>query len=102
VKHPPPQCHYLLFDRSEDGLGCVTWEAMAEVQPDRVAELCAEWEAVLAWVRRTCPGQEGLLDEGGGWDHAVHHSCGPDGWQTWVFALTAEPALVDGLEPLLG
>ncbi|MDV7394040.1 hypothetical protein RZS08_21855, partial [Arthrospira platensis SPKY1] len=70
MKPEPTSGRFLDFERVEDGLGGVTLEAMVGVRTERVADVLAEWEQVLAWARSAFPHQEGPLDEGGCWDHA--------------------------------
>ena len=82
---------YLDFDRSEDTLGTVTFDAMASVRleplpgrpkavkapsggseawghVDAQAAVRAEIDTVLAWAQAAFPGMQGPVEEGAVWD----------------------------------
>ena len=67
------------------------------MRPERVADVLAEWEQVLAWARSAFPHQEGPLDEGGCWDHACGRTVSDDGWHEMAFTLVGNEAFADAL-----
>lgn len=96
------QRRFLIFERSEDGLGVVSFDAVASVYPQRLPEVQAEADAVLAWVRATLPGPEGPLDEGGVWDHERAVTDEGDGWCTLSLTLTGDAAFALVFEQVCG
>lgn len=63
-----PELRYLDFERSDDGAGHLTLDAMAGVRAEQRAALHAEVERVLAWARAEFPDGPAPLDEGASWD----------------------------------
>lgn len=88
----PRSLRYLFFERSEDGLGMVSFDAVASVRPQRLAEVQAEADAVILWARTTLLGPEGPLDEGGAWDHERIVTEEGDGWHSLALTLTGDAA----------
>jgi hypothetical protein len=66
--NPLPALRFLDFERSDDGEGHLTLDAMASVRADQRPALLAEVEQVLAWARAEFPDGPVPLDEGGSWD----------------------------------
>jgi hypothetical protein len=61
---------YLDFDDSGDADGHDSFDAMAAVGPDQLAQLEAEVVRVLDWAEREF-GPASPLDEGGEWDYEL-------------------------------
>lgn len=86
-KHPSACLQYLLFDASDDGQGTGTWDAMASVRAERLSEVLAEAQTVLAAAERHSPGPRGPLDDGGAWDAEQQVQADGD-WTTVTLTLT--------------
>lgn len=67
---------FLDFDYSEDEEGLATWDAMASVTAERLAELQAEVDSVLAWAWSEFGDRVGPQEEGGVWQYDLQ--CEPD------------------------
>ena len=80
------QLHYLDFDFSDEASGRGSFDAMASVEPVRLAALLQEVNAVLRWARHEW-GPAGALQDEGDWDlllqaadeagHELHASFDP-------------------------
>lgn len=67
------ELNYLDFDTSDDAEGGASFDALASVLASRWPALAAEAASVLAWAQREF-GPPAALEEGGGWDYALHGS----------------------------
>ena len=63
-----PALRLLDFERSDDGEGHLTLDAMASVRPEQLAALHAEVTRVLAWAHAEFPDGPAPLDDGASWD----------------------------------
>ena len=83
--------HYLTFESSDDGEGNGSWDAMASVRQDQLAQVLKEVQQVLAWAEANSPGPKGPMEEGGVWDADLHQQTEEDskgGWTTVTLTLT--------------
>ena len=69
---------FLEFERSDDGEGVTTFEAMASVRGERWHLLLDEASQLLAQVHADFRQGPAPLDEGGEWDGALHAQLEPD------------------------
>ena len=82
------ELRYLDFDYSEDTEGHGTFDAMASTAPEKVPEVHAEIERVLAWAEATFPNARGALDEGATWDHDLQETREDSRFTTLTFSLS--------------
>jgi hypothetical protein len=93
---------YLDFDYSEDTEGIGTFDAMASTAPERIVEVQAEIDAVLAWAENHFPGTQGALAEGADWDFDLQAlDEGPDR-RTLVLSLSGSEAFCEALRERFG
>ncbi|GAB2480911.1 hypothetical protein GCM10027082_34710 [Comamonas humi] len=59
---------YLDFERSDDGEGTTTWDALADVDAARWPQLERELVQVLGWAAKQA-GKPGPLDDGHAWHY---------------------------------
>jgi hypothetical protein len=71
------QLQYLDFDFSDEDSGRGSFDAMAAVDPSRLAALLAEVGAVLRWAARAW-GPAGALQDEGEWDYELQGTIEPD------------------------
>jgi len=81
---------YLDFERSEDTLGTVTFDALASVQGPLREAVRADIDAVLAWAQATFPGQQGPLAEGAVWDFDRSEQDDGDGWVSLTLTMSGD------------
>jgi hypothetical protein len=98
----PIPLRFLEFQRSEDGLGSVTFEALASARPERWHELLAEAQAVWDWVRTHAPGPQGPLDDGGTWDGELAVTEEPDGWHSLALTLCGDAGFAAWFDQAFG
>jgi len=82
------ELRYLDFDYSEDADGHGSFDAMASVAPERLGEVQAEIDRVLAWAEAAFPDARGALDEGATWDHDLQHTRDDARFETLAFSLS--------------
>lgn len=82
------ELRYLDFDYSEDADGHGSFDAMASVQPERVDEVRAEIDRVLAWAEAAFPDARGALDEGAVWDYDLQHTRDDARFETLALSLS--------------
>ncbi|SDM19745.1 hypothetical protein SAMN05428957_103112 [Oryzisolibacter propanilivorax] len=80
--------HFLDFDYSEDEEGLATWDAMASVTAERLADLQSEIDEVLAWACQAFGDRMGPQEEGGLWQYDLQ--CEQEGQA--LTELPADPA----------
>ncbi len=69
---------FLEFERSDDGEGVTTFEAMASVRAERWPGLLEEAGQLLARLHAAFPQGPTPLDDGGDWDCALEARLEPD------------------------
>lgn len=79
--------HYLTFESSDDGEGNGSWDAMASVRPDQLAQVLNEAQRVMAYAEANSTGPKGPMEEGGVWDTDLHQQTDGD-WTAVTLTLT--------------
>ena len=90
---------FLSFELSEDTAGECTLDAEASTAPAQADAVQAEVAQVLAWLR-TRFGEEGPVEDGHAWHHALHTAveAGRDHpWHTLALTVSARPDCADAL-----
>jgi hypothetical protein len=82
------ELRYLDFDYSEDADGHGSFDAMASVEPERLGEVQAEIDRVLAWAEAAFPDARGALDEGAVWDYDLQHTRDDARFETLALSLS--------------
>lgn len=89
---------YLSFELSEDTDGVCTLDAEACTAPQDAAAVQAEVQQVLDWARRHFGADEGPIEDGHDWHHALHTRTEPGrdhDWHTVALTISASPAFAD-------
>ena len=99
------ELQYLEFDCSEDNVGVVCWDALAEPAASHTAALLREVTQLLAWASRFSPQGPGPLDEGADWDfdlqihlhnaHTLHSTPAQAHWHAEEQTLHIHPSPED-------
>lgn len=87
---------YFNFESSDDGEGNGSWDAMASVRPDQLAQVLKEAQRVMAYAEANSPGPKGPMEEGGVWDTDLHQQTDGD-WTTVTLTLTGPSDWGDAL-----
>ena len=66
---------FLEFDCSEDNLGVVCWDALAQPATRHTPALLEEVRQLLVWAHRFGPQAPGPLEDGADWDFDLQIRC---------------------------
>ncbi len=88
---------YLHFEASEGDEGVHTLDAMASVRPALRDAVLAEAQQVLRWIRLQFPGDEGPVEDGCAWHHALLIQDEPGDWCTVTLTIAAAPHVAAAL-----
>ena len=88
---------HLIFNLSEGDDGISSLEAVASTRPEAHAGVMAEVQQVLAWAADNFAGQQGQLEDGRAWDHALLVQIEAGGWLTVTLTLIGSASFVEAV-----
>lgn len=88
---------FLQFDRSDDGDGLITLEALASTGAAQHLEVMNEVQQVLDWAWRAFPDGHGPLADGHVWDHDLQVVVEDGDWHSVQLTLAGHPDFLAAL-----